>query len=126
MTIHFHLLTLRLEHTVHILPLTCLPSSLTPVQPVIFTLTTVTFHPSSPPLLDLSMDLEKAVGQLKVRAMPNYMPNYLPVVDLVSSDRVHGICLTPHLRSFQSLVSMKQTVTPYLMMDSVLLLRTKT
>ena len=72
------------------------------------------------------MDLEKAAGQLKVAVKPNYMPSYLLVADLVSSYRVHAMCLTPHLHSFQSLVLMKQTATPYLVMDGVLLLRTKT
>jgi hypothetical protein len=72
------------------------------------------------------MDLEKTAGQLKVAVKPNYMHSYLLVADLVSSYRVHAMCLTPHLRSFQFLVSMKQIVTSYLVIDGVQLSRTKT
>ena len=63
---------------------------------------------------------------MKVAAKSNYMSSYLLVVDLVSSYRVHATCLTPHLHSFQSLISMKQIVIAYLVTDSVLLSRTKT
>jgi len=69
---HFHLFTTqRFKHTVHVLLLTYIPSSLTPVQPVTYIPTEhISNHSSPPPVL--SMDLGMVAGQFKVMAKPNY------------------------------------------------------
>src|SRR5882762_3154009 len=122
-----HLLTtLKLEHIVHVLPLTRLPSSLTPVQPVIYILTMQTLNPSNHHPLVLSMDSETVAEQSKVVVKPNFMPSYQPVASLFSSYRVHATCQTPHPHSSQSLALMKQIVTPYSVMGGVLLSKIKT
>src|ERR1700676_1809646 len=122
-----HLLTtLRLKHIAHVLPLTRLPSSLTPVQPVIYIWTVQTLNPSNLHPLVLSMDLEMVAERSKVMVKPNFTPNYQLVANLFSSYRVHAMCQTPHPRSSQSLALTKRIVTPYLVMGSVLLLRIET
>ena len=69
---HFYLFTTqRFEHTVHVLLLTYIPSSLTPVQPVTYIPTEHISNHSSPPQV-LSMYLGMVAGQFKVMAKPNY------------------------------------------------------
>ena len=121
---HLSLLAaLRFKHTVLLLPLH-LPSSLTLVQPVIFPLSVLISNHSSPPLLDLSMDLEMAAGLLKVMGQPNYLPNCLPVVVPISSYSVHVLYLTPQPHSFPSLALMVQTAICSVEMVAVSRLRT--
>src|ERR1700692_2903812 len=122
-----HLLTtLRLKHIAHILPLTRLPSSLTPVQPVIYIPTVQTLNPSNRHPLALSMDSEMVAEQSKVVVKLNFMPSYQLVANLFSSYRVHATCQTPHPHSSQSLALTKRIVIPYLVMGGVLLSRIET